>query len=407
MTTIKILPHFEFLLKEKAIYKIIYGGRGGGKSENIARALLVLALNPQKLFGKKAITILCARQYNTAIKNTVHRAFSILIDEYNLYHFFKITNNSIKSINGSEFFFVGLERNIANIKSIPKIDICWIEEAEVINDASWTMLYPTVLRNGEQTNKNATNSEIWISFNPRYKDDPMYLLSQNPLPNSIVKKVNYYDNPHMRNTPLQGAIDNMKATDYARYLHVYEGEVLKISDAIIFKDKFIVQEFNFTSDHYYFGADWGFSKDPTAIVRCFVKDNNLYIDYEAGGVGIEYEELASLFLSIPESNKWNIYGDSQQPATISYLQKKGFKIYPCKKRAGSVEDGITLLKSFNKIIIHPRCREIATEFATYSYKTDINGNPLPIILDAYNHYIDALRYSLDGYHQRIFKLIYA
>jgi phage terminase large subunit len=393
---IKILTKFQFLLKQKARFKVMYGGRGGGKSENIARALLVLALNPQNLFNKKSIRILCAREYQTSIGDSVHKLFSDIINQYELHSYFNITKASIKTINGSEFIFKGISNDPLQIKSTSGVDICWVEEAEKVSRESWDFLTPTIRNEG---------GEIWVSFNPNDRDDPTYkMFVENPLPNTIAVKINYYDNPYFDKSPIKDEMLYDKKYNYDLYLHKWEGEIKKISDSLIFKNKFVVQEFSETSDHYYFGADWGFSKDPTAIIRCFVKDNNLYIDYEAGGVGIEYEELAELFQSIPESNKWNIYGDSQQPATISYLQKRGFNIYPCKKRAGSVEDGITLLKSFKQIIIHPRCREVAKEFGTYSYKTDINGNPLPIILDAYNHYIDALRYSLDGYHKRSFTI---
>ena len=139
--------------------------------------------------------------------------------------------------------------------------------------------------------------------------------------------------------------------------------------------------------------------DPSALVRCFIQDECLFIDYEAGGIEIEMQEIKSrIFDKVPDSDKWNLYADCARPETIAYCRRLGYKIEPAPKWGGSVEDGIEYLKSFKKIIIHPRCKQIIEEMGFYSFKTDrITGEPLPIIIDKYNHYIDALRYSLSKY----------
>jgi len=128
-------------------------------------------------------------------------------------------------------------------------------------------------------------------------------------------------------------------------------------------------------------------------------DNRLYVEYEAFGHGVELDELPALYDSIPLSRSWPIKADCSRPETISYLAKrKGFNISAAEKWQGSIEDGIAYLKSFDKIVIHPRCRHTAEEFKLYSYKVDPKTNEvLPIIVDKYNHGIDAIRYSLDGY----------
>ena len=174
---------------------------------------------------------------------------------------------------------------------------------------------------------------------------------------------------------------------------------------LYFKNKYEVKDF-ITADlkdvfenRFFFGCDWGFSNDPCALVRSYIQDNILFIDQEAGGVGIEFEQLKPfLFDKVEGSEKWNIYADCARPETISYCKRLGYKIESAPKWAGSVEDGIEYLKSFKKIIIHPRCKQIVEEMGFYSFKTDrITGEPLPIIVDKYNHYIDALRYSLSKY----------
>lgn len=385
---IKIFPEFEFLLSTHYRHKVLYGGRGGGKSENIARALIALSLKPTILFKKNAIRILCAREIQGSIKNSVHKLLVDIIRKYKLHNLFKITEEYIKTINGSEFIFKGIKQDPTQIKSMANIDLCWVEEAETVSKNSWQLLLNTI---------RADNSEIWVSFNPKTYENPAYqMFIVNPRPSTKAVKVNYDINPYFLKSPLYEQMLKDKQDDYSWYLHIWEGEILKISNAVIFKDKFIVDDFDFTSDRYYYGIDWGFSSSPLAVVRCFEKDNNLYVDYEAGGLGIEYSQMPMIFDSIPDIKKWVIYADSSRPESIKEVQKMGYKVYPCKKGSGSVEDGIQMLKSFNKIIIHPRCKQTAKEFANYSYKLDNNGNPLPIIIKQHDHYIDALRYSMDG-----------
>ena len=138
--------------------------------------------------------------------------------------------------------------------------------------------------------------------------------------------------------------------------------------------------------------------DPTAVTRCFIEDNCLYIDYESGGVGVEMEELPKLFDVVPDIRKWKIRADAARPETISYMARHGFNCVAAEKWQGSVEDGIEYLRSFRKIYIHPRCKHVYEEFKYYSYKKDrVSGDILPIVVDAWNHYIDSIRYALQPY----------
>jgi hypothetical protein len=149
---------------------------------------------------------------------------------------------------------------------------------------------------------------------------------------------------------------------------------------------------------FFHGADWGFATDPTALVRVFIKDNCLYIDKEAYGLHVEIVDTPKLFDRIDTARKWPIKADCARPELISYMKQQGFDIKAAKKWAGSVMDGITFMRSFDKIYIKPDCTNTAQEFRLYSYKVDNNsGDILPIITDKYNHIIDAIRYSLDGY----------
>jgi len=135
------------------------------------------------------------------------------------------------------------------------------------------------------------------------------------------------------------------------------------------------------------------------LIRCFIQGKKLYIDQEAGGIGVEIDNLPSLFDSIPTMRRWPCYADSARPETISYMKRNGFpNVKACDKWPGSVEDGLEYLRSFEKIIVHPRCRRVAEELSLYQYKVDRQtGDIQPVPVDANNHWIDALRYALGKY----------
>ena len=142
-------------LFKKARYKVCLGGRGGAKSWGIARALLILG-------AKSPIRILCAREFQASIKDSVHKLLCDQIDALGLLPFYEITQTSIRGFNGTEFAFVGLKNNPTNIKSFEGVDICWVEEAQTVSRLSWNVLIPTIRKQG---------SEIWISFNPDLETD--------------------------------------------------------------------------------------------------------------------------------------------------------------------------------------------------------------------------------------------
>jgi len=100
---------------------------------------------------------------------------------------------------------------------------------------------------------------------------------------------------------------------------------------------------------------------------------------------------------IPEFEDYAIYADNARPESISHLKRNGLsRIKACEKGKGSVEDGIAFIQSFKRVYIHPRCKETLNEFRNYSYKKDrLTDEVLPIIIDAYNHYIDSIRYALE------------
>jgi len=376
-----------------ARYKVLYGGRGGQKSYAVADYLIARA-------SQECLRILCVREIQNSIKDSVHRLLSDRIQALGLSAFFIITQESIKSITGSEFLFKGLRTNIMEIKSTEGIDICWVEEATKVSENSWVILIPTIRKE---------KSEIIITFNPDEETDPVYQrFVLRPPPDSVIEEVNYNDN-EMFPDVLRKEMEYCKRVDFDAYENIWEGKLKKYSEALIFKGKYFVEEFQIPKNtQFYYGADFGYSVDAMWMGRCFIKENCLYIPDEVYGVGIEIGELHKAYETVPDSHDWTIRADSARPDTINFLTQptvgkdgkdyKGFNIIGAEKGQGSVEDGIEFLRSFERIIIHPRCKGAKANFENYRWKQDkITGDILPIPVDKHNHAPDGLRYALEPF----------
>ena len=202
----------------KSRYRVLYGGRGGAKSWGIARALLIKG-------AKDPLRILCAREFMTSMKDSVHKLLSDQIEDLSLNGMYEITQNTIRGKNGTEFNFVGLRNNIANVKSFEGVDVCWVEEAQSVSARSWDVLIPTIRK--EQ-------SEIWVSFNPELETDETYQrFVLNPPDNSVVTKINWNDNPWFPDT-LRLEKDSLKQRDMQAYNTVWEGICRQTVDGAIF-----------------------------------------------------------------------------------------------------------------------------------------------------------------------------
>ena len=208
-------------------YRVLYGGRGGAKSWGIARALLIKA-------ARQPLRILCAREFQTSIKDSVHKLLSDQIVSLGMQGLFEVTQNAIRGKNGSEFAFVGLKNNIANVKSYEGVDIAWVEEANTTSKLSWSTLIPTIRKEG---------SEIWVSFNPELETDETYQrFVANPPENAIVQKINWSDNPWFPET-LRLEKDNLFVRDREAYNTVWEGMCRQTVDGAIFAKEMQQAEF--------------------------------------------------------------------------------------------------------------------------------------------------------------------
>lgn len=379
---IEVPEKLQFLFRPKR-YKVLYGGRGGIKSWTIARCLIAYAT-----LGKERI--LCTREYQNSIEESVHKLLSDQIEMMGLSEYYSIMQKSITCHNGSEFIFAGIKTNPEKIKSTEGVTKCWVEEAEKVSENSWEKLIPTIRTPG---------SEIFVSFNPDEETDPTYKrFVLNPPPNAAVMETSWRDNPWFPNE-LRIEKDYLASVDPDAYAHVWEGKCRKRSAAQILNGKYVIRPFEpaIGWDGPYLGADWGFAVDPAALVKCWIHDKTLYIEHEYWGVGVEIDHLPGKFLTVPGSDQYVIRADSARPETISYMRRNGFgNMKAVGKWKGSVEDGIAYLRAFEQIVIHPRCVHTAEEARLWSYKVDKQTNDiLPEVLDKHNHCWDGVRYALE------------
>jgi phage terminase large subunit len=337
------------------------------------------------------VRILCTREVQNTIKDSVFKLLTDQMVMLGIADCFKVGADTLKSWAGSEFIFKGLRQNIEEIKSTEGIDIVWIEEGEKVSRNSWDTLIPTIRKE---------DSEIIVTFNPDVeKSDTYQRFVVNTPPDAAVRLVNWHDNPWFPEV-LRREMEYCKKTDYDKYRHIWEGECKGYAEDLIFRGKICVEEFETPGDveRFFFGADFGFSNDPTCLVRMFIKGTYLYIDYEAYGHGVEITELPGFFRSVPGAEEWKIVADSERPDTISYLHNEGFDVEGAEKGKGSVEDGIQFLRSFEKIIIHPRCTGARDDFESYRWKRDKHTEEiLPVPKDGSDHAPDATRYALESY----------
>lgn len=203
------------IMEGKHVFYVYYGGRGGGKTQNIAQCLILLAIS-------KKMRILCLRESQSSIAESVKHTLESWIDTLQLNDEFTIQHNSITCSNGSEFIFMGMRsHNAVNVKSIDDISVCWIEEGEAFSQRSWDLLVPSIVR--------YKDPRIIVSFNPYREDDALYkeFIVREPPANSFIARVNYMDNPFFDNTYLSTQrADEEKRLPAAVYRHKWLGEIL-------------------------------------------------------------------------------------------------------------------------------------------------------------------------------------
>ena len=220
-TTAEFPDKLQCLFQPKRI-KVLWGGRGAGRSWGIARALLLLGT-------KSAIRVLCVRELQNSISESVHKVLSDQIIALRLGTFYEIQVARIIGKNGTSFAFEGIKNNSSKIKSYEGIDYCWVEEASKVSLRSWEVLIPTIRKDG---------SEIWMSFNPELETDYTYrrfVLDANP-ETSIVVKMTWRDNPWFPSV-LQTEMEDLRKRDHDAYLNIWEGHCRQMLHGVVFANE--------------------------------------------------------------------------------------------------------------------------------------------------------------------------
>ncbi len=387
------------------LYRGAHGGRGSAKSYNFAKMAAVFAL-------VEPLRVLATREFQVSIKESFHAELKAAIQsEPWLEASFDIGVDYIRGIGptnrGSEFIFRGLHRNIGSLKSLSGIDLTIVEEAEDVPEESWLALEATVLRKAK--------SEIWPIWNPKDKESPVDVRMRSGITDEsliALAELNWRDNPWFpKNLRLLREREE-KRLDPGVYAWVWEGSYLENSNARVFRhlqkatfevpnDALILQ-----------GADWGYSVDPTVLVRAFIGTWNgrtavydptgdtLFVSHESFKVGLEIDDTVQEWDGLDpnewgSARHWTTIADSANPQMISHLNRHGYTVEGAVKGKNSVQEGVRFLQDYN-IVVHPRCENTFREMLGYSFVIDpLTRKVTPKLVDKDNHVIDSLRYAVE------------
>lgn len=366
-------------------YEVYYGGAGSGKSVFIAQKLLIKALKFQR-------KILIIRKFGTTLKDSVFQLLLDTLKRWQLYSLCKVnlSTYTITLPNGSSFLFKGLDDS-EKIKSITDITDIWCEEATELNEDEFTQL-------DLRLRALAPNLQLICSFNPTSKLNWVYrrwFADGANKENTMILHTTYRDNKFLPEDYIKALED--KAKTNPNYYKIYTlGQFTTLDKLVFYNWKVEDFEHSAINGQLMIGLDFGFINDTSALVASLLDEANkkIYIFKEWGAIGKTNQDLAEVITALGFS-KSVIVADSAERKSVEEIKRAGImKIKPCEKGQGSIIQGIQKLQNY-EIIVHPSCKEIITEFENYAWKKDkITGEYINEPIDMYNHYIDALRYSL-------------
>lgn len=371
-----------------ARYKGAKGGRSAGRSHFFA------SLAVEEMVADPSLRFVCIREVQRSLRYSAKSLVESKIRSLGVAELFRPFEREIRRVGGDGvMIFEGMQDHTADsLKSLEGFGRAWVEEAQALSQRSLDLLLPTIRVPG---------SEVWFSWNPEQPDDPVDAFFGGGDPTkvpegAVLVHANYLDNPFNPPEVITEAA-RMQRVDPDTYAHIWLGKYNLRSAAQVLNGKWRVDEFQ-PAQHWdgpYFGADWGFSQDPTVIVRCWIGDGRLWVDQEDGGIQWDHDETARRFRAVPMASGHVIRADSARPETINEMVKRGLRVEAAPKWSGSVEDGVQFLRSFEEIVVHQRCKGAIDEARHWRYKTDrLTGDPLPKLQDGNDHRWDAIRYAL-------------
>ncbi len=387
------LPDYARELFKPCRYKVLHGGRGSSKSWTIARALLILA-------AQKPLRILCGREVQKSIKDSVHRLLCDQIAAMNLGPMFEILETEIRGKNGSMFLFAGLaQHTVESIKSFEGVDIVWIEEAQVVTKRSWDVLTPTIRKAG---------SEIWLSLNPDMDTDETYQrFVANPPLNAFVRQVNWRENPWF-GPELEAERQETLRRDPDDYENIWEGVPKRVAEGAIYAAEIdraytegrvrLVPYDPLLSVHWVLDLGWNDSMVLGAFQRraseiaCidYIEDSFRTLDYYVAEVEKRPYRVGTWF--IPHDGRSRDFKTGKSTQEILEAMGKSVVVLPQM----SVEEGIKATRMmfprvyFDKEKCDPLLEHLKRYKRTINPKTNEPGSPLH---DEHSHASDMFRYA--------------
>lgn len=378
--------YYPHLLDYSHRYEVYYGGAGSGKSVFIAQKLLVKACRRKR-------KVLIIRKFGTTLKDSVFQLIVDMLRKWQIYSSCKInlSTYTITLPNGSMFLFKGMDDS-EKIKSITDITDIWCEEATELSEDEYTQL-------DLRLRALAGDLQLFVSFNPISKVNWVYKRwfadGVKEYPDTMILKTTYKDNKFLPESYVKALEEKINSNP--NYYKIYAlGEFITLDKLIFYNWK--REEFDNTKikGDLLVGLDFGFVNDISALVASILDEENkrIYIFKEWGDTNKTNEELAKVISSLG-FGKSVITADAAEPKSIEEIKRQGItRIKACTKGPDSILHGIQKLQQY-EIIVHPSCTGIITEFENYAWQKDKKTNEYtnkPI--DAFNHFIDALRYSL-------------
>lgn len=376
-------------------FLVLYGGAGSGKSHYAAQKIVFKALTDKR-------KVLVLRKINRTTKNSTFQMLLDTLDQFQILAYCRInkTDYTIVLPNGSTFLCMGLDDS-EKIKSITGLTDAWLEEATEFTLDDFSQINLRVRAPGVK------NQQIILSFNPVSKANWCYLqfFAENSDYDEFRQDVkiihtSYLDNRFLPDEYIK-ALLQMKNTNEPYYKIYALGEFGSL-DKLVYNNW---QKMEFDErkidGQLACGLDFGYTNDPTAFVASIVTNDRIYIFKEWGGTGFLNDEIAKSISSLGFS-KSIIMADSAEQKSIDEIKKLGInRIKPCVKGKGSILQGIQKIQQY-EIIVDPSCENVIEELNNYSWKKDKNTNEyINEPIDLYNHYLDALRYSMQCLDQRL------
>lgn len=383
----ELLPHFNKIEQRffvRSRFKALYGGRAGRKSHTFAELMLArMVLDPN-------LQCVVIRRYRASLTYSAMLLLKNKISDMGWDGLFVVKGNTIQRRNGNGFIsFTGMQDHNANsIKGYENFGIAWAEEATELDQYSLDLLVPTL---------RAPGSELWFSWNPDQPTDPVdSMFRVRPPKSAIIEQVSFRENQFLSEESRQDEQDAL-ARDPEKHSWIWLGNYNVASNQIIFAGRWRVGEVDTKDwDGPYFGADFGFVVDPTAVAKQWRLGDQIYIERESYRYGLQIDRIAGAWVEdIPGVERHVVRADNSEQNTIDYLQRNGIPmIKPVVKGPGSVETGVKWLKS-HTLIVHPDCLSFQEELKRYRLKTNKAGDVLDEIVDKDNHLIDQCRYAFE------------